>query len=233
VAELMENFADPAVGCVSGELLLGHPQSGESTHGMGLYWSVEKKIRALESRSGSMVGATGALYAVRRNVMPLIPEDTILDDVYVPMCVARQGCRVIFEAAARAWDAPDLGAREFARKVRTLSGNYDLLQRASWMLSRENPIRFEFVSHKLLRLLVPFALGSVLLTSLFLSGPVYRIAFWAQLLFYALGALAAAGLKRGLLARVGDAAWTFVLLNTAAVVAFANFVTGRRALWSR
>ena len=73
------------------------------------------------------------------------------------MHVVKQGKRVVFEPAARAWDNPDLGGRrEFARKVRTLSGNYQLVQLAPWLLSGANPIRFEFISHKLLRLLVPF-----------------------------------------------------------------------------
>src|SRR5207245_2261503 len=62
---LAENFADPAVGCVSGELMLRNPGAGEAAKGLGLYWSIEKKIRELESASGSVVGASGALYAVR------------------------------------------------------------------------------------------------------------------------------------------------------------------------
>src|SRR5208337_611205 len=140
---LMENFADAEVGCVSGELMLGNPETGEAGEGMGLYWRVEKKIRELESASGSVVGATGALYAVRRELLVNLPEGTILDDVYIPMQVTRQGKRVVFEPRARAWDSVNLGAeREFARKVRTLSGNYQLLQLAPWLLSGSNPIRF-------------------------------------------------------------------------------------------
>ena len=107
---LMENFADPEVGCVSGALMLGNPESGEAGKGMGLYWRIEKKIRELESESGSVVGATGALYAVRRELLAEVPEGTILDDVYIPMQVVRQGKRVVFEARARAWDSPDLGS---------------------------------------------------------------------------------------------------------------------------
>src|SRR5580704_1027074 len=175
---LMENFADPEVGCVSGALMLGDPESGEAARGMGLYWRIEKKIRELESESGSVVGATGALYAVRRELLGEVPEGTILDDVYIPMQVVRQGKRVVFDSRARAWDSPDLGAdREFSRKVRTLSGNYQLVQLAPWLLSGKNPIRFEFVSHKLLRLVVPFALVVVLLSSALASGVLYRIAF--------------------------------------------------------
>src|SRR5262249_6486288 len=128
---LMENFADPAVGCASGELMLGDPDCGEAANGMGLYWRFEKRVRELESCSGSVVGATGALYAVRRRLLVQVPPETILDDVYIPMNVVRLGARVVFDPRARAWDLPDLGTeRELTRKVRTLSGNYQLLQLA-------------------------------------------------------------------------------------------------------
>jgi cellulose synthase/poly-beta-1,6-N-acetylglucosamine synthase-like glycosyltransferase len=231
---LMENLADSEVGCVSGELMLGDPESGEAKQGMGLYWRIEKKIRELEAASGSVVGATGALYAAKRELLSDLPMATILDDVYLPMQVVRQGKRAVFEARARAWDCPDLGtSREFNRKVRTLSGNYQLLQAAPWLFSKENPIRFRFVSHKLLRLAVPFALATTLTAPMFLTGVVYRAALILQLLFYALTLLALLRLNRGPLARMADAALTFVLLNAAAVVAFANFVTGRKTVWGR
>ncbi len=233
---LIENFADPDVGAVSGELMLGDPTSGETGKGMGLYWRVEKIIRELESASGSVVGATGAIYCARRRLLDAspLPEGAILDDVLLPMQIVRQGSRVIFDSRARAWDSPDLGeGREFSRKVRTLSGNYQLLQLAPWLLSSQNTIRFEFVSHKLSRLAVPFALLALLIASIFLPQPLYRAALGAQLAFYALSLAALTGVKIGPLSRLADPACTFVILNSAAIVAFINFVTGRKAVWVR
>lgn len=232
---LAESFADPNVGCVSGELMLGDLDSGETGRGMGLYWRIEKQVRELEAASGSVVGATGALYAARRDLLTAVPEGTILDDVYIPLQVVKQGKRVVFEPRARAWDSPDLGGGlEFARKVRTLSGNYQLVQLMPWVLSGQNPVLFRFVSHKLLRLVAPFALAAMFIASLWLKAPLYRVALILQLAFYGLGIVAMARLlKRGPVARAADAAATFVLLNTAAVVAFANFVSGRKAAWSR
>jgi len=232
---LIENFADPDVGAASGELMLGDLISGETGKGMGLYWRIEKKIRELESASGSVAGATGAIYCARRSLLVApLPEGTILDDVLLPMQIVRQGSRVIFDSRARAWDSADLGeGREFSRKVRTLSGNYQLLQLAPWLLSSQNAIRFEFVSHKLSRLVVPFALLAVLIASIFLPQPVYRAALVAQLAFYTLSLAALAGIKIGPLSRIADPARTFVVLNSAAMVAFINFVTGRKAVWVR
>src|ERR1051326_7255771 len=230
---LMENFSDPTVGCASGELILGDSNSGESVKGVGLYWKVEKMVRQLESLSGSIVGATGALYAVRRSLVSNLPAETILDDVYIPMTVVSRGFRVIFDERAHAWDLPDRGSHdEFYRKVRTLSGNYQLVWFAPWLLSPNNPIRFEFVSHKLLRLLVPFALVAVFLSTLQLQTPIYRIALVFQLAFYSLALLSLLPFKLGRLALAADAAFTFVLLNAAAAAAFYKFITGRRPAWS-
>jgi poly-beta-1,6-N-acetyl-D-glucosamine synthase len=232
---LAENFADDAVGCVSGELMLGDFAAGEHGEGMGLYWRIEKVIRTLESASGSVVGATGALYALRRDLVVPVPARTILDDVYLPMHVVKQGFRVLFEPRARAWDLPNLGAeREFRRKVRTLSGNYQLLQLAPWMLHRENPLRFEFFSHKLMRLLVPFALIAGLVSTLFLPQPFYRAALALQAAFYGLALLGTfRRTSRGsLIWRAADAALTFVILNIAAAIAFFNFLAGRTATWT-
>jgi poly-beta-1,6-N-acetyl-D-glucosamine synthase len=231
---LVESFADPGVGCASGELMLGDLETGEAVKGTGLYWRIEKKIRELESASGSVVGATGAIYAARRELIPTLPAGTILDDVYIPMQVARQGARVIFDGRARAWDVADLGAqREFGRKVRTLSGNYQLLQIAPWLLGGENPLRFEFISHKLLRLLAPFALAVALVSSIFLKAPIYRAALIGQIIFYGFGLLGMIPGRKGPFTRMADAAYTFVMLNAAAAIAFGNFVTGRRRVWIR
>lgn len=231
---LAENFADPTVGCVSGELMLGDPASGETGKGMGLYWRIEKMIREMESASGSVVGATGAVYCARTDLFEPLPAGTILDDVLVPMQVVRKGFRVIFESRARAWDSPDLGeSREFARKVRTLSGNYQLLQLAPWLLGSKNPIRFEFVSHKLSRLVVPIALLVLLVASACLPQAFYRAVLWAQVAFYALSLVGMARVKLGPISRVADAARIFVVLNSAAMVAMVNFLTGRKAAWAR
>ena len=231
---LVEGFADPEVGCVSGELMLGDRNSGESGQGIGVYWQIEKQVREMESASGSVIGATGAIYAVRRELVPIIPPGTILDDVYIPMQVVRQNKRVLFESRALAWDIADQGTgREFARKVRTLGGNYQLLQLMPWLLGGGNPVRFEFISHKLVRLLVPFALIGALVSSVFLQGTLYRVLLVLQLTFYALSLLSPARLKLGALDRIADAAFTVVVLNTAAAMAFVNFISGRKAVWGR
>ncbi len=228
VKQLASCFADPEVGCASGELIIGE-HAGRQTEATGLYWRLEKQIRKLESQTGSVVGATGALYAARRELIPTLPEGTVLDDVYIPMHVARAGRRVVFEPAALAWDKPSQSAlHEWRRKVRTLMGNYQLLQLAPWLLTSENPIRFQYFSHKLCRLFVPFALIALLASSAMVPGLLFRSLLAGQILFYLVAVTAP--FTRWRLARV---AFTFVLLNSAAAAAFAKFATGRRVAWGR
>jgi biofilm PGA synthesis N-glycosyltransferase PgaC len=232
ISNLVSCFADPTVGAVSGELLLIADKEAQSSDGLGIYWKIEKIVRRLESASGSVVGVTGAIYAIRRELYTEIPSGTILDDVFVPMHVARRGKRVIFQPSALAYDrlSPAKG-KEFSRKVRTLTGNYQLLQIAPWLLSPSNPLLFRLVSHKLLRLIVPLFLLLMLVSSAFANGIFYRAAFWAQMALYVaalLGAIAPSA-KRF---KPVSAAYTFVMLNVAAVVAFYNFVAGRYKVWT-
>lgn len=157
--ELVANLADLSVGAVSGELQMENVQSGFA-QGVDAYWRYEKLIRHAESRSGSTIGVSGALYAVRRALFEPLPPGTVLDDVLIPMRVAAAGCRVVFEPRALAWDRPSQQpADERRRKIRTLAGNYQLVQLAPWLLlPGSNPLWFRFVSHKLLRLLAPWLL---------------------------------------------------------------------------
>lgn len=230
VSELVSCFADPTVGAVSGELLL-ETSAGRPEDALGIYWKIEKMVRKLESASGSVVGVTGAIYAVRRELYTEIPPGTILDDVFMPMHVARMGKRVVFQPSAIARDRifSEKG-KEFSRKVRTLTGNYQLLRLAPWLLSPANPLLFRFISHKLLRLLVPLLLVLMLVASAMSRGPFYRAAFWLQILFYVLAAFGALSPPTRRFKPVAIAN-TFVMLNAAAALAFYNFLARRNEVW--
>ena len=230
VSELVSCFADPRVGAVSGELIL-EPAEGAGGDALGLYWKIEKIVRRLESGSGSVVGVTGAIYAIRRELYVAMPPGTILDDVFIPMHVARAGRRVIFQPSAIARDRifTEPG-KEFGRKVRTLTGNYQLVRLAPWLLSSRNPLLFRFVSHKLARLAVPLFLLLMLLCSAVAAGPFYLTLFWLQIVFYTAALI---GLLLPFSKRLKPVAIasTFVTLNAAAVLAFYNFVRRRDRVW--
>jgi cellulose synthase/poly-beta-1,6-N-acetylglucosamine synthase-like glycosyltransferase len=224
---LVENFADPSIGAVSGDLVLEAAPGVMA--GVSLYWRYEKWLRRAESSAGSQVGVTGAISAARRAILPAaIPAGTLLDDVYWPLYVAMRGYRVVHDGRARAFDRlPDRPRDEFRRKVRTLAGNYQLvtLLPAS-LLPWRNPVWPAWISHKLLRLVVPWALLVMLSTSVALPTMLYFSLFLAQVAGYGLAVL-------GLVPVIGrnvkllGAAASFVVLNTAAWLAFWVWITGQ------
>jgi biofilm PGA synthesis N-glycosyltransferase PgaC len=227
---LLEGFADPTVGGTSGDLCL--ESAPGVTAGVGLYWRYEKVIRRLESRLHSTVGATGAISACRRRLFRPIPARTLLDDVYWPMQVVLQGYRVVHDKRACAFDRlPDHARDEFRRKVRTLSGNLQLVTRVpALLIPWRNPLWLQLVSHKLLRLAVPWLLIGMFVTSaLLFESPVYRIALVAQILGYLLAALGMCPPRILPHGRFTSAAASFVVLNAAAWTAFWVWIRGQAA----
>jgi poly-beta-1,6-N-acetyl-D-glucosamine synthase len=228
VQHLIERFRDPSVGAVSGDLVVG-TRSGV-IGGVCLYWRHEKWLRRQESRIHSTVGVTGAISAVRRELFRPIPRGTILDDVYWPLQVVLQGYRVVHESKARAHDLlPEQARDEFRRKVRTLSGNFQLVSRLPQaFLPWRNPVWFQFLSHKLLRLVVPWALLAALVLSVLLREPLYLGLLAAQLAFYAVGLF---GLTKapGSCLRVPSVIASFLVLNAAAWLSFWVWATGKAA----
>jgi cellulose synthase/poly-beta-1,6-N-acetylglucosamine synthase-like glycosyltransferase len=230
ISELTACFGDPEVGGVSGELILEGDSSSPSD-ALGTYWKIEKLVRRLESESGSVIGATGALYAIRRSLYREIPPGTILDDVVIPMNIVREGNRVVFQNSAIARDKlfTEKG-KEFSRKVRTMTGNYQLLWLQPWLLSPANPALWRYLSHKFLRLLCPFLLILMTIASGMSVGPIYRVAFASQVALYSLAVFGTLFpfTRRFRLVAITR---TFVMLNAAAALAFYNFITGKNVVW--
>ncbi len=225
---LVENFADPAVGACSGDLVL-ETASGVLA-GVGLYWRFEKWMRKTESRLHAQVGVTGAISACRRELFPEggIPTGTLLDDVYWPLTIALRGYRVVHDERAKAFDRlPERSRDEFRRKVRTLAGNYQLMALLpNSLLPWRNPVWWQWISHKLLRLAIPWALLGMLASSFFLPEPW---GFWLVLLqglAYALG-LAAMWEPVGKRFKILGAGASFLVLNAAAFFGFWVWLLGR------
>jgi hypothetical protein len=235
---LMANFADPGVGAVSGELIMTAGEDAElGGDGAAMYWQYEKLIRSTESRGGSTVGATGAIYAIRRSLFEPLPPDTILDDVLIPIRIARRGYQVVFEPAAKAFDIAPASARaELVRKARTIGGTFQLFARERWLLNpRSNPLWFETVSHKALRLAIPVLLATLLLANLpLLDMWQYQVTMAGQVAFYA-AAAAGLGERQSRRRRVMlTLPYTMCLLSWATVVGFVRFVSRNQAVtWER
>ncbi len=233
VKELIANFNDSCVGAVSGELFLRPENQNDVGGSFGFYWKYEKWIRKRESRIDSVSGATGSIYAMRRDLFKPISEDTILDDVSIPMMVVFMGHRVIFDELAVAYDDADISsANEMKRKIRTLTGNYQLLSLMPEILSfSKNRIFFSYISHKVTRLIIPFTLITLLLSNIPIAKGFYFYPLLLQVVCYLSALLGYCLTLRNMKLKYLSFPYTFVLLNYAAFLGFVNFIRKNREVW--
>lgn len=232
--ELLSNFADPTVGCVAGELVLntdGHDAAASAVS--GVYWRYEQWIRNCEAAWDSPVGVYGGFYAARRSLIRPFPDGLILDDMFQPLSIVRQGYRSVLDRSAVVYDTwPGKVSGEFQRKIRTLAGNYQLFAEAPWTLGPGNRVFFQLLSHKVMRLLVPYFFVLLLLSATWLAPGsfVWTAVALAQWLFW-LSAAAALRFKLPVAHRIASAASALLVLNIAAVAGLYKFLFTRGPLW--
>ncbi len=236
IRELTANFSDPSVGAVTGELTF--EDAGQDTgraHAVGMYWKIEKWIRKSEGAIDSVVGVTGAVYAVRKQLFQPLPPGTILDDLLIPMRIAMKGYRVVFEAGALAFDSVTADYRaEFSRKVRTLAGNYQAMRLCPNLLKPwKNRLFFSFISHKVCRLMAPFCMLLLLIANLNVRQGWLGMLLVVQIMAYGM-ALVGWGFRAvGIKERVTATAFTFCLLNCAAFFGAVQFFSSRPIAWEK
>jgi cellulose synthase/poly-beta-1,6-N-acetylglucosamine synthase-like glycosyltransferase len=237
IRALVRNFASEDVGCVSGDVTLVGDRA-LLAKSEDLYYRYERWLQHAESDIGSMIGADGALYAIRRSLFTPRAEDTILDDMAIPMAIVRAGRRVVFEPAARAQEpGVESAMEEFSRKTRVVAGAMQFLARSDSSVPLAAPqVILSLVSHKALRWMSPAFALILFVTSLMLTGSgeyhQYR-AVWvtssAIMAFGLLGTLP--GLRR--FPFVGLSHY-LCLVQAAAAVGFLKGLSGRQSvLWRR
>ena len=189
---LVANFADATVGAASGVYEVLNKDRATLGRQEDLYWKYETFLKVQEARLGTLTGAHGSLYAMRRNLYPFPPAGTINDDFVIPTSVVRHGYRIAYEPAAIAREEAH-EMEGFGRRVRITAGNIAQLGEAG-ALARRPFVLFCFLSHKAGRLFVPLALLTTFASNALLAGhPFYALSLAAQLVFYALAALGAVG----------------------------------------
>jgi cellulose synthase/poly-beta-1,6-N-acetylglucosamine synthase-like glycosyltransferase len=181
-----------------------------------------------------MLGATGAMYAIRKELFSELPQDLILDDVYIPLKAIEKGFRAIFEPKAKIYDTAVKNAREeFLRKTRTLAGNFQIFVYLKRLFNPfKSPIAWQLFSHKFLRLIVPFLLVIAFISNaLILDNYFYKITFALQIFFYSLAFL---GLIFKRVSRTLNIPYMFCVMNCAAVVGLYRFLNHKQdVLWEK
>ena len=152
IRKLVRHFHDPHVGGVSGKVVLVNDTISYA-FGENSYYGVEHFIHEKEGATGAMIGAEGAMYAIRRSLFRPPPRDTILDDFAISMGILSQGYRVLFEKEALGFEKNTLEIKgEFHRKSRIVAGGIQYIMHGQWIPALCNPfLMLKFISHKLLR----------------------------------------------------------------------------------
>jgi cellulose synthase/poly-beta-1,6-N-acetylglucosamine synthase-like glycosyltransferase len=232
--ELIRPFADPRVGLVTGRtryLAAGGDGSRES---ISLYSRLELWTKRNESRIGSCVGADGAIFACRRELYrPLAADD--INDLVLPLQVAAQGWRVVLAEGAFCLEEGSRSDGEYQRQVRIATRTLRALMRHKGLFS---PVRrpwfaFQVVSHKLLKLMLPFFMLLALLANLILAGA--GLSFYPALLILQGGgyALAAWGRLTGGRGKGSGAAYNLCLVSVAFLVGWSKWLRGETfTTWS-
>jgi len=216
LANLPRHFADPAVGCVCGHLIYVNPGETVTTDTGSLYWRMEEWIKQLETETGSVMGADGSLFAIRRALHRPVP-DHIIDDMYLSLSILCEGHRLVRAPDVKAYEeSVSLAAEEFQRKIRIACQAFNV-HRLLWPRLRrlDGLTLYKYVSHKLLRWLsiyslvlstlcfemalvlaglAPLALASILLAALLLHVGRSTAAKPLSQIWDILTALAGAGL---------------------------------------
>jgi cellulose synthase/poly-beta-1,6-N-acetylglucosamine synthase-like glycosyltransferase len=235
VRALVRHLDDPTVGCACGELRLVAPDASENQD--HVYWRYERLLKFFESRMGALLGANGGVYALRRSDYQPIPSDAIVDDFWISMTVVRHGLRCVYDPEAVALEeTPSKIEDEFRRRVRIGSGNYHALAHFRDLLHpRRGMLAFAFLSHKVLRWLVPHYMLIALLANAWLALRGDGILLLtAQAAFYLIAALGFVLGRRGGAPAPVRIVWFFVSMNLALLLGFIRFLSGRRTgTWAR
>ena len=233
VLKLVRHFAEPRVGVVCGSLRF----QGNDVHRQteGLYWRYESALRLMEARLGATLTASGAIYAVRRSAFETLATDVVIDDFVIPMSARRLGYRVLSDPEAHATELAAASVEdEFTRRVRLAMGSFRALT-GFLSVPLDAVTYLAFVSHKVLRWILPLLLGGLLLASALLSGrPFYRAVLAIQAAFYVWAGFGWLFRQRLQNVRYALVGYFLVAMHLAFVVGFMRVVAGQHGVrWKR
>ena len=234
--ELVCDFADPEVGCVSGLYRLKSTGGDLRGEGESLYWRYETFIKEQESHLHSILGAHGAFYAIRKSLFRPLEHASINDDYLIAMRIVEQGRRAVYQPKAVAWERELASVEgEFSRRRRIAVGNCQQVVELAHLL---NPLRgwiaFTFFSHKVLRTLAPLFMISLVVSSFLSTAPLARMLFLLQLIFYGAALLGYFCQKQGKVIKWLSAPLYFCLGNLAMLAGLLKFCFSRqRFTWER
>ena len=239
--KMVGHFQFPHIGGLAGEkkVVADDLVPGKAE---GIYWKYESWLKQLDSDFHTVVGAAGELFAIRRSLFAPIPQDVLLDDLYLSLMVCQQGKRMAYEPQAFATEGPSLSiADEWKRRVRIGAGAFQSLRLFHPLLNvfRYGKLSFQFFSHRVMRWLVcPFALLLIFIINILLVNqqinPLYVSTLVLQMLFYLFAWIGFSVAKRQKGSGIFLLPFYFVFMNLGMIAGLYRYLSGNQTVrWEK
>lgn len=242
IRNMVRHYQSENVGVVAGEKRISvKEKDAASGAGEGIYWKYESKLKKWDSELYSVVGAAGELFSIRTALFAPVPADTIVEDFFMTLTIAKKGYRIVYEPEACAMEGPSATVgEELKRKIRIAAGGMQAVARLSGLLNpfRYGILSFQYISHRVLRwTLAPLSLPILFLTNLALAftGSLFFQAFLSlQILFYLLVLVGFLLEQRKIKLKVFFVPYYFFIMNYAVYMGFLRAIKGSQSvLWER
>ncbi len=246
IRRIVDMFADPKVGCVSGEKRIYQKDKDAAAGTEGIYWKYESTLKKWDARLYSVVGAAGELFAVRRELFEEVEKDTLLDDFIVSLRIAKKGYTIQYDPEAYAIETASANVKEeLKRKVRISAGGIQSIIRLKALLNpfKYGLLSFQYISHRVLRwTLAPLGLLLILLANAGITAmegflnfeSIYTWLFWAQILFYAAALIGWALENRQIKIKLLFIPYYFFIMNLSVYMGLKRYLKKQQSVnWER
>jgi poly-beta-1,6-N-acetyl-D-glucosamine synthase len=233
ISKMARHYADGKVGAVCGSLKFENSTESQGTE--GVYWKYETMLRLMEARWGATLTASGAIYSLRKSCFRALPEGTMIEDFLVPMAARAQGFRVLYDPEVIGTDqAASSVSGEFTRRVRLAMGSFRALGQLM-QLRLDAVTAFAFISHKLLRWVLPFLMIGAWISNCFLlRSNLYQVLLLLQMAFYLWGIIGFVFVKHLRSVRFALIGYFLLAMNAAFLVGFFRSLGSRAGVtWRR
>lgn len=241
VLRIAQMFADPKVGCVSGEKrIFNAAEEAASAAGEGIYWKYESALKRWDAELCSAVGAAGELFAIRTELFKEVEPDTLLDDFIISLRVAMQGYKIDYDPEAYAIESASSNVREeLKRKIRIAAGGIQSVIRLYPLMNifKYGMLSFQYISHRVLRwTITPLCLIAVLVLNIILAfdSATFLIILILQGLFYIFALTGRMLENKKMKVKIFFIPYYFFIMNYAVFMGFGRYLRKSQSVnWER
>jgi len=246
IKRIVKLFADPKVGCVSGEKRIFNKEKDTAAGTEGVYWKYESKLKKWDAELYSVVGAAGELFAIRTELFEPVEKDTLLDDFIISLRIAMKGRTIQYDPDAYAIESSSANVKEeLKRKIRIAAGGIQSIVRLKPLLNvfKYGLLSFQYISHRVLRwTLAPLSLPLIFFLNLWLgwnagftnASNLYVLLFYAEIVFYMLALIGWYLENRKISSKIFFVPYYFFVMNYAVFAGIRRYFKGQQSVnWER